>query len=128
MTEVMMILGDYAFSLDTAAYQAMRRVAEYSWRAQPRLTRAPAQQYVGLGEDTITLEGVIYPHYKGGFGQLDAMRSSAANGKPLDLVSGNGDVMGLWAIRSIEDGSDQFPGRWQGSEKDLHNRACRLWR
>ncbi len=68
----MMALGEYRFSIDTAAYQQLQRTTEYRWQSQARVGRLPAQQYVGPGSDSITLNGIIHPYYKGGLKQLDA--------------------------------------------------------
>lgn len=110
MTAIMMGLGGYFFSVDTASYQTLERATDYRWASQDRLGRGPAHQFVGQGDDTITLAGVIYPHYKGGLGQVDAMRAEAAKGQPLDLVDGFGKVWGVWVIRSVRDRRSQFLG------------------
>ena len=65
--------------------------------------RRPAQQFIGIGDDTITLAGVIYPHYRGGLGQLNDLRKQAETGEPLLLVDGLGFVWGQWVIVSIEE-------------------------
>ena len=39
--DYMLALGAYRFSVDTAAYQELRRTAEYRWRAQERLGKPP---------------------------------------------------------------------------------------
>jgi phage protein U len=103
MSETLLALGDYRFSIDTAAYQTLKRHQSYRWQSQERLLRSPAQQFVGIGEDTITLSGVIYPHYRGGLGQLNDLRQQAATGEPLLLVDGLGFVWGQWVIVSIEE-------------------------
>jgi hypothetical protein len=103
MADIMMMLGDFIFSVDTAAYQELTRVTEYRWQQQDRVNRAPAQQYIGLGKDEITLTGVIYPHYKGGIGQLDTMRTIAGQGKALLLVDGLGKIHNEWCIVEIEE-------------------------
>ncbi len=64
MAEVMLQLGDYPFGLDTAAYQRLRRVAEYRWPAQDRIGRDPALQYVGPGRQRIEETGT--EHLPGG--------------------------------------------------------------
>jgi len=43
MNETMMALGDYRFSVDTAAYQELKRSQAYRWQPQERLLRRPAQ-------------------------------------------------------------------------------------
>ena len=99
----MLALGPYRFSIDTAAYQELARATAYRWASQPRLGRRPARQFVGVGEDTISLDGAIYPHYRGGLGQIDALRAEAAKGEALQLVTGRGDVLGLWVVERVEE-------------------------
>ena len=102
-TEHMMALGEYHFSLSTAAYQDLTHSTTYRWQAQERLGRPPARQYLGPGEETITLRGVVHPHYKGGLGQIDRMRAEAGRGEPLLLSEGTGRILGRWVIRQIEE-------------------------
>ena len=98
---MLLALGDYRFALSTAAYRELRRETEYRWTAQPRLGRPPAWQFLGRGEDVIRVSGVIYPHFRGGTGQVEAMRAEAGRGRPLLLVAGDGTAMGQWVIRRI---------------------------
>lgn len=105
---VMWMLGNFMFSRDTAAPQSLRRNTAYTWASQDRFGRDPALQFTGRGADTIDLDGVIYPHYKGGLGQLDAMRELAGQGKPQILVDGRGAVYGKWSILSVEETRSVF--------------------
>jgi len=91
----------YYFNLDTAAFDELTRSTEFRWASQERLSRRPAQQAVGIGEEKITLKGTIYPGFKGGLKQLDTLRSIGAQLKPLTLTTGFGDVMGTWCLKSI---------------------------
>lgn len=101
--DVFMALGDYRFSMTTAAYETLRRETKWRWPSQERLGRVPAKQYVGPGEDTITLEGVVYPHFRGGLEQVDAMRDEADKGEPLLLVDGLGYVYDYWVVTSLSE-------------------------
>lgn len=103
MSETLMALGDYRFSVNSASYNELRRSTEYRWQSQARLQRLPAQQYLGPGVDTLDVSGVIYPHYRGGIKQLNAMRMQAGRGAPLLLVDGLGFVWGQWVIRQVEE-------------------------
>ena len=103
MSETMMALGSYRFSLDSAAWQELRRSTAYRWQALGRLQRLPAQQFLGPGSETLELKGVIYPHYRGGFKQLDAMRAQAGKGEPLLLVDGLGFIWGQWVVLQVDE-------------------------
>lgn len=108
MTEVMLALGDFRFSMETAAYQALRRSVEYRWVPQPRVGRRPARQFVGTGDETIGLDGIIYPHYKGGLGQLPALRAMAGEGEPLILADGRGNIWGRYCLLRVEETQTVF--------------------
>lgn len=111
MTEMMMKLGGFKFSVNTGAYNSLVKSSEWRWQAQQRLWNDSALQYTGKGETAITLEGIIYPHYKGGIGQMDRMRDEADKAEPLPLVDGAGRYHGLWVIVSInEKQTDFLPG------------------
>jgi len=100
-------LGEFTFSIDTAAFQAIQRSTEYRWQQQNRIGRLPAQQFTGPGSDSIKINGVIYPHYAGGLGQVGAMREQAALGEPLPLIYAFetvGQFCGLWVNPSFEEG------------------------
>ena len=103
MSETMMALGGYRFSLTSAAYQELRKSNTYRWQAQERLQRLPAQQFVGPGSETLDLKGIIYPHYRGGTKQLDLMRTQAGLGEPLLLVDGLGFIWGQWVILQVDE-------------------------
>ena len=105
---VMMQLGSFQFSITTAAYQELHRRTEHTWAAQDRFGKMPALQYTGPAGDTITLTGIIYTEWRGGTGQLDAMRRLAARGQPQLLVDGTGRLLGRWVIESVEEGQTVF--------------------
>lgn len=105
---MMMILGIYRFCIDNAAYQSLARNTEYKWEEQKRLNNETAVQFVGIGAETITLEGTIYPQFKGGLKQITAMRTQAGTGIPLMLISGNGSAFGRWCITGISETQTYF--------------------
>ncbi|AZD34883.1 Phage protein U [Pseudomonas chlororaphis subsp. aurantiaca] len=98
----------YYFNLDTAAFDELRRSTEFRWASQERLTRRPAQQAVGMGEEKITLKGAIFPGFKGGIKQLDTLRSIGARLAPVTLTTGYGDVLGTWCLKSLEEDQSEL--------------------
>lgn len=106
MRTYMARLGSFMFGIDTAAFQELQRVSSYRWQSKERIGRKPAQQNTGQGADTISLSGVIYPHYRGGLGQISQLRDQAANGDPLPLIYASetvGQYLGRWCVTSIEE-------------------------
>lgn len=112
-TDVMLALRDgadvYTFGMSTVAYNSMRRATNWRWSSQSRTGRSPAMQFIGKGEDSITLEGVIYPQFKGGLNQLPKMREEADKGRPFLLADSLGRVdYGYWCILQVEEVQTNF--------------------
>ncbi len=107
-TPIMLQLGEFQFGINTAAFQKLSRTNEWRWPSQDRFGNPPVLQYIGQGAETITLPGVIYPEWRGGFGQLDAMRAQAGQGQPLTMIDGRGQLMGKFAIERIEESQSVF--------------------
>lgn len=105
---VMMGLGAFRFGVNRASYQSLSRRAEYRWGQLDRIGRSPAQQYLGPGAEEMTLQGVIYPHFRGGLRQVEAMRLVARQGKPLMMVDGLGWVFDPWVIASVNETKSVF--------------------
>ncbi len=103
-----MTLGGYVFGVDSAAYDEMRRAAEYRWAALDRIGRSPTQQWLGPGQSTIELSGTIYPVRRRAREELDALRAEADKGEPLRLQLGTGEILGLWVIRRISETASTF--------------------
>ena len=110
-SEIMMRMGPFKFGMNRPAYQTARRKAPYRWQKVDRIGRDPALQFTGPDTESITIEGVIYPHYTGGLKQIDTMRKFARLGTPVPIVDGEGFVWGVWAITDVEETSSVFlPG------------------
>lgn len=93
----------YYFNLDTAAFEELSRSSEFRWASQERLTRRPAQQAIGMGEEKLTLKGAIFPTFKGGIKQLNTLRSIGGQLMPLALTTGYGEVLGNWCLKNIQE-------------------------
>lgn len=98
---MMLALGMFVFSLSTAAYQELQRQTEWRHASSSRVGAVPARQFVGRGDDTITLPGVILPELAGSGLSLDALRLMANTGKAWPMVEGSGRIYGLWVIESL---------------------------
>lgn len=108
--EILMTLGGFQFAVNTAAHESLQRETAYRWEKQDRLGREPALQFIGAGDDKITLQGRIYPHFRGGLGQLNTMRQMAGEGEPLQLIDGLGNVLGPYCIARITEGQSAYLG------------------
>ncbi|WP_441253579.1 phage tail protein [Bradyrhizobium sp. 613_E4_N2_2] len=100
---VLLMLGTFKFSLNTAVFQEMQRRSSYAWGDVERFGKLPALQYMGPDDDAITLPGVVFPDWKGGSRQVDDLRKLAEAGVPYQLIDAFGGVLGDWVILGIEE-------------------------
>lgn len=100
---MMAALGQFIFALDNLAYQELRRSSHWRHPSNSRVGARPARQYVGPGEETITLTGLQVPEFMGDRKALDRLRKMADSGKAYSLVNGAGEPFGAWVIESIEE-------------------------
>ncbi|WP_010176311.1 phage tail protein [Pseudomonas sp. PAMC 25886] len=105
---MMMALGMFVFSLSTAAYQELQRQTDWRHASNSRIGAAPARQFLGRGDDAITLPGIILPELAGSALSLDAIRLMANTGKAWPMVEGNGRIYGLWVIESLSENKTIF--------------------
>lgn len=105
---MMMALGMFVFGLPTLAYQELQRSTEWRHSSTSRIGTNPASQFLGRGEDTITLPGTLLPGLAGSPLGLDSLRMMADTGKAWALVSGTGKIYGAWAITSISETQQIF--------------------
>ena len=104
----MMALGQFVFGLDTLAYQELQRSTEWRHPSNSRVGNRPARQYLGVGEDTITLTGLQVPEFRGARRSLDDVRAMADAGKAYALVGGTGVVFGAWVIQRVQESGSVF--------------------
>ncbi|WP_240116303.1 phage tail protein [Erwinia endophytica] len=105
---VMMMLGDFAFSVDTTAYNQMAREASWRWPDQERIGKQDLLQYTGKAARTVKFDGETHAFFRNGVGAVDDLYDLADQAQPLQLVSGNGDVLGWWVITDFSDTVTKF--------------------
>lgn len=95
---MMMALGLFVFGLHTVPYQQLQRQLAWRHPANSRVGARPTRQFIGRGDETITLSGVLYPELTGGKISLAALEAMADTGKAWPLIEGTGLVYGLYII------------------------------
>lgn len=105
---MMMALGMFVFELRTVPFQELERMSEWRHAANSRLGQRPRRQFLGAGDDSITLSGELRPEITGGSLSLDALRVMADTGKAWVLVAGTGRIYGLFIIESVKESNSDF--------------------
>ena len=92
----------FVFELKTLPHQQLQQ--NKSWRhvKNERINRSASWQYIGAGEDQITLSGVLYPEITGGEVSLTVLTTQAYTGRPWPLIDGTGQIYGMYVITGLQ--------------------------
>ncbi|HGL3703302.1 TPA: phage tail protein, partial [Enterobacter hormaechei] len=82
--------------------------AEYRWPSNSRVGKRDAFQFLGVGEEKITLAGVLYPELTGGRMTMTTIRLMAEEGRAWPLLDGTGMIYGMYVINSVSDTGSVF--------------------
>lgn len=111
MPRIMLNLGGFEFSVDTAAYNALTRDASWRWAEQQRIGKQDLLQYTGKSGRTIKLDGEVHASTEAGVIYIDVLLATADVPEPKLLVTSSGDVLGYWVIKNFTDTTSSFlPG------------------
>lgn len=98
---MMMALGTFVFDLPTLAYQQLQRQMAWRYGSSERVGARAAHQYLGPGEETIELSGLVAPQLTGSTDSIDQVRAMANTGEPYPLIEGSGVVFGAYVITGV---------------------------
>lgn len=98
---MMLTLGLFVFQRQTVPYQLLQQNLDYRWPSNRRVGLRPAYQFLGLGEEKITLSGVLLPEITGGVLSLLILKTMAAQGKAWPLLGGDGTIYGMYVVASL---------------------------
>lgn len=105
---MMMVFGMFVFMLRTVPYQQLRHSQEWRHVKNERVNQSAGWQYIGPGDDTITLDGVLYPEITGGRWSLSALETIGFAGRPWPLIEGDGLIYGMYVLTRLERGKSEF--------------------
>lgn len=98
----LMVLGMFVFGMSTLPYQEFQRRMSWRHATSERHGERAAAQYVGLGEDSVSLTGVLVPEVAGSFGAIDKLVDMASTGDNWPLLDGAGQIWGCYRIINID--------------------------
>ncbi|AUR06978.1 phage tail protein [Phaeobacter inhibens] len=100
---VTMALGPFAFRAHGFGYTDVGRKLDTSWAEIETTGRLNALQWTGPRNETVSINGVLFPQEFGGATTLEGVRLAAKSGIPLVLVSLGGKVFGSHAIQKVDE-------------------------
>lgn len=99
---MMMALGLFVFSLDTAPYSEFQRQVGWRHPGNSRVGRRPSHQFTGPDDETITLSGKLMPELTGGDLTLAVLELMGDTGDSYTLIEGTGRYYGQFVIDSLD--------------------------
>lgn len=105
---MMLSLGLFVFEIKTTAYQSLSRQLSWRWQQHDRIGLRAQQQYLGKGDENITLSGTLMPEHTGGESSLALLQQMADKGKAHTLLDGTGKVLGIFIITAIHQTRSEF--------------------
>ncbi|WP_159977805.1 MULTISPECIES: phage tail protein [unclassified Novosphingobium] len=99
----LMALGMFLFELGSLPFDELQRKMDWRHARSPRIGARDATQYVGPGDEAISLSGAVYLELSDGIVSLDDLRAMADEGEAWPLVSGSGRVYGNFVITAIDE-------------------------
>ena len=99
-----MCLGQFPFTTDTLTFTQIQRQRTWQYAENSVAKGRKKRQFIGSGEDTVSLPGLIYQEH--GFGNrfaIDDLAAMADTGQGFVLVDGSGYLYGVYNIDSIDE-------------------------
>lgn len=101
---MLMSLGQFIFNTSSLAFKEIQRQRSWNYVDNAVAFGRAKKQFMGSGQDSISLPGLIYEEY--GFGSrfaLDELASMADTGQGFVLMDGSGYLYGVYVIDNIDE-------------------------
>lgn len=98
-----MSLGQFVFGLQSLPYDELKRTTGWRHPSNSRVGARAGRQFVGVGDDTITISGWIAPELTGTYASVAELRAMGDSGQPFALVAGTGEVFGQFVIENLSE-------------------------
>lgn len=98
---MMMIYGMMPFMRQTLSYDGLQHNIDYRWATNSRVGQRPSAQFIGPGDEKITLNGELRPEITGGLASLLLVKLLANKGRAWPLIGGNGIIYGMYVIENF---------------------------
>lgn len=123
---MMMALGMFIFSIQTAAHQSLQRKTTWRHAANARVGARAGYQFVGAGDETLTLPGWVAPGQMGSAMAVKMLRDMGNTGKAFTLVDGLGLFHGVYVIDSFDETHSYFDKLGQGRKIEFSLNLTRV--
>lgn len=94
-----------ALAVDTRPFSAeeVRRNASSEIASKPLMQAFPGKEFMGEGDDVITISGQLLPSKIGGLSELEIVHQMRRSGTRFPLLRGDGQRLGWFAITQVSE-------------------------
>lgn len=97
-------IGQFVFTPDDLSFTELQRQRAWNYADNSVASGRARKQFIGAGEDSITLNGIVYQEH--GFGTREAIEDLAdlaSTGQGYVVMDGSGYLYGVYVIDSISE-------------------------
>lgn len=99
----LMALGMFLFEMGKLPFEQLQRKTDWRHARSARVGARAATQFVGPGDEMVSLSGAVYLELSDGRVSIDELRDLAETGDAMPLVDGSGIVYGNFVITSVDE-------------------------
>lgn len=96
-------LGLFVFDASTFPFSDLNRRRDWRYGAAPRIGDRDATQYLGPGDELVTMTGALVPEAGARYGSIKTLATMADQGEAYPFVDGSGVVWGSFIILSLDE-------------------------
>ncbi len=112
-------LGMFIFDSDSTLFEEKNRRRDWRHASTERFGARAASQFLGPGEDVVSLSGRLVPELVGRYSALEDLADMAATGDAWPLADGQGTILGQFVITSLDEQQRQLIDTGQARQTDF---------
>lgn len=101
--QALLALGLFVFAMDSLPFNELQRRTDWRHAKADRHGLRAASQFIGPGEDKVTITGTLVPEIAGSYSSIERLREMAASGDAWSLVDGAGNQLGMFRIMAVDE-------------------------
>lgn len=122
---MLMKLGAIEFELFPLNTHEYSRSSMTDFARKPVVGARQPLEYVGQGEETMSITGRLFPHKLGGLAEFAVLRTMQEAGMAQFLMRGDGRPLGWFVVESVEENSSEIHYDGVGQVIDFTIKLCR---
>jgi phage protein U len=112
-------LGLFVFDSQTMLPDRIERDRAFRHARDDRFLAPAASQFVGVGDDKVTLTGTLVPELAGSASAIETLAEMASEGEAWPLMDGTGSILGTYTIDRVANGGSNLIDTGQARKIDF---------